>query len=145
MVTSVLLYNCSSWAVPEDVFAKVDVQQRKHLRQVLRIYWPNTISNQALYDRCKTVPLTRRIEVSRSRMLGHILRSGKKTPAFLSFKFACLGCMDMKGRLGRPRTNLFDLVIRDLKDRSMFIDNSERNFDYIVHKASNREFWRSLE
>ena len=69
----------------------------------------------------------------------------RETPAFLSFQFACLGCTDMKGRLGRPRTNLFDLVMRDLNDRSMFIDNNKRSFDYIVYKASNRVFWKSLE
>ena len=78
-------------------------------------------------------------------MLGHILRSGKKTPAFLSFKFDCLGYMDMKGSLGRPRSNFFDLVMRDLKDRSMFIDNTKKIFGYVVNKASDRVFWKSLK
>ena len=32
LITSVLLYNCSSWAVPENILNKLDVQQRKHLK-----------------------------------------------------------------------------------------------------------------
>ena len=62
LVTSVLLYNCSSWAAREYVFAKVDVHQRKHLKKILRIYWPNTISNQALCERCNVVPLNKKLK-----------------------------------------------------------------------------------
>ncbi len=35
-------------------------------------YWPNKISNEALYERCKMRPLTERAEKSRWKMLGHI-------------------------------------------------------------------------
>ena len=44
----------------------------------------------------------------------HVLRSGDDTPAFLSFRFACLGCLDYKGRRGRPRSNLFNLLFKDI-------------------------------
>ena len=70
LVTSVLLYNCSSWAVPEKVFNSVDILQRKHLRQILRIYWPTVIKNSDLYKRCGVRPLTERIHESRWKMLG---------------------------------------------------------------------------
>ena len=88
LVVSVLLYNSCCWAVPKDVFESVNVVQRKHLRRILNIYWPNTISNNALYERCKTRPLTERIEKSRWTMLGHVLRSNNDTPAYQSFLFA---------------------------------------------------------
>ena len=51
LVTSVLLYNCSSWAAPETVMASVVVLQRKHLRQIINTYWPTVISNENLYIR----------------------------------------------------------------------------------------------
>ena len=38
LITSVLLYNCSSWAVPENILNKLDVQQRKHLKQILKTF-----------------------------------------------------------------------------------------------------------
>ena len=41
-------------------------------------------------------------------------QNGDDTPAFLSFRFACLGCLDYKGRRGRPRSNLFDLLFKDI-------------------------------
>ena len=144
LITSVLLYNCSSWAVPENILNKLDVQQRKHLKQILKIFWPKITSNRDLYKRCNITPLTRRIEVARWKMLGHILRSGEDTPAFLSFKFACLGSMKLKGRLGRPRSNLYDLIIKDLKMRTLIIED-ERSFNYVVNKARNRTFWLQLE
>jgi hypothetical protein len=108
LVTSVLMYNCSSWSAPQHILESIDVQQRKHLRQIIKVFWPRTISNSALYKRCNVRPLTRRVEISRWRMLGHVLRSGKETPAFLSFKFAFEKSMSLRGRKGRPRSNLFD-------------------------------------
>ena len=99
LVTSVLLYNCR--AAPETVImASVDVLQRKHLRQIINTYWPTVISSENLYKRCNARPLTERIKKARWKMLEHVFRSGDDTPAFLSFRFACLGCLDYKGRRG---------------------------------------------
>ena len=50
MVVSVIMYNCSSWAATKDVLEKLDVCHRKHLRQILKIKWPTTITNVKLYE-----------------------------------------------------------------------------------------------
>ena len=105
LVVSVLLYNCCCWAAPQRVIDQVDVIQRRHLRRLLNIYWPNTISNEALYRRCNMRPLSERIEKARWTMLGHVLRSDNSTPAYQSFLFAAFGCSSMKGRRGRHRSN----------------------------------------
>lgn len=147
LVTSVLLYNCSSWAAPETVMASVDVLQRKHLRQIINTYWPTVISNENLYKRCNVRPLTERIKKARWKMLGHVLRSGDDTPAFLSFRFACLGCLDYKGRRGRPRSNLFDLLLKDIMTKNIIVIVNKRfslsNFNDLVYKAHDRRLWRS--
>ena len=83
LVTSVLLHTCSSWAAPKKAVYSVDVLQRKHLRQILKIFWLNVISNENLYKRCKVRPLTERIAEARWKMFGHVLRSGESTPAYL--------------------------------------------------------------
>ena len=70
----------------------------------------------------KVRPLTERIAEARWKMFGHVLRSGESTPAYLSFRFACLTCKDYKGRIGVHRTNLYDVLIRDLLKR-MLITN----------------------
>ncbi|XP_063680130.1 uncharacterized protein LOC134815520 [Bolinopsis microptera] len=55
LVVSVLLYNCCCWAVPQHVLESVDVVQRKHLKRILHIYWPSSISNKALYAPLQTL------------------------------------------------------------------------------------------
>ena len=80
-------------------------------------------------------------------MLGHVLRSGDDTPAFLSFRFACLGCFDYKGRRGRPRSNLFDLLLKDIMTNNIIVIVNKRfslsNFNDLVYKAHDRRLWRS--
>ena len=144
LVVSVLLYNCCCWAVPQHVLESVDVVQRKHLRRLLKIYWPNTISNKALYARTKTRPLSERVEKARWTMLGHVLRSDNSTPAYQSFLFAAFGCNNIKGRKGRHRTNLFDIIVKkDLHKRQIYLNN-EDDFMNLVFLAQDRVKWKSI-
>ena len=64
--------------------------------------------------------------------------------SILIFTFACLGSSQLKGRAGRPRSNLYDLVTKDLKTRTLCIED-ERSFRYVVKKAHNRKLWQQLE
>ena len=54
-------------------------------------------------------------------MLGHVLRSDNTTPAYQSFLFAAFGCKNFKGRVGRHRTNLFDIIVKKDLLRDKFI------------------------
>ena len=149
LVTSVLLYNCSSWAAPKSVLDSVDILQRKHLRQILRIFYPNIISNENLYKRCQARPLTERIAEARWKMLGHVLRSGECTPAYLSFRFACLNSRDAyKGRRGAHRTNLLDIVLKDVFKRNLISSYKVvklDEFNKLVHMAHDRVAWSKLK
>ena len=51
MVVSVIMYNASSWAVTDKSqdLKDLDICQRKHLRQILKIKYPTKITNQKLY------------------------------------------------------------------------------------------------
>ena len=40
LVTSVILYNSNSWATCKKTLNKLDVCQRKHLRQIVSMQWP---------------------------------------------------------------------------------------------------------
>jgi len=149
LVTSVLLYNCSSWAAPKSVLDSVDILQRKHFRQILRIFYPNIISNENLYKRCQARPLTERIAEARWKMLGHVLRSGESTPAYLSFRFACLNSRDVyKGRRGAHRTNLLDIVLKDVFKRKLISSYKVvklNEFNELVHMAHDRVAWSKLK
>ena len=80
-VTSVMLYNCNSWATPQNLFDKLDICHRKHLRQILKMTYPIIISNKALYKRCGVTPLSERVTYARWKMLGHVLRIDCSSPA----------------------------------------------------------------
>ena len=81
-------------------------------------------------------------------MFGHVLRSGESTPAYLSFRFACLTCKeDYKGRRGAHRTNLFDVLIKDLIKRKLISNKVLKltDSDNLVHMAHNRVVWGSMK
>ncbi len=59
---------------------RVDVLQRKLLRQLLGVFHPNRISNVKLYERCQTEPWSIRIVRSRWQLFGHVLRQADDTP-----------------------------------------------------------------
>ena len=45
-VLSSLLYGAESWKITETVLKKLEVFQRRCLRSILRIFWPNVINNE---------------------------------------------------------------------------------------------------
>jgi len=105
-VVSVMLYNCNSWAVPKDVLSKLDAYHRTHLRKILGMTYPRgIISNEALYRRCKSTPLSERAVHARWKMLGHILRSSSNSPAQLALYLKVSSNLKMKGRVGKNQTN----------------------------------------
>ena len=79
-------------------------------------------------------------------MLGHILRGREDSPAHLSMLFAINSDSYMTGRLGRPSTNLLDIIRNDLVLRNL--DNRLKNiidFENIRLIAIDREHWKRLE
>ena len=144
-VVSVLLYNSNSWSPTKATLNKIDSLHRRHLRAILNIKgWPNgQISNKTLYARCPVEKLSERIEKQRWNMFGHILRSNENTPAQLALLFAVESDELFKGRLGRPRMNLFSVLGNDLSERSL----SMRNFDElneIRDIAACRRCWSNI-
>jgi hypothetical protein len=144
-VTSVMLYNCNSWAATQKELNKLDVTHRNHLRQIIGMQWPKAvISNIALYKRCELTPLSERIGGARWRMLGHILRSDDNTPAQLALHFAVNADATMKGRVGRHQNNLFRMLKSDLVARKIKL-KSISDLYYLKNLASDRSGWKSMQ
>ena len=114
MVVSVIMYNCSSWAAKDCILEKLDICHRKHLRQILKIRYPTTITNKKLYEVTSTTALSERVKVARWKMFGHILRSPQNSPAALSLAFAVHGSSSLKGRRGNHQTNLLKTIRKDI-------------------------------
>jgi len=143
LVVSVLMYNSSCWAAPKANLEKLDVVHRRHLRSILGYKYPGIISNVNLYKRCSCEPLSVRVERSRWRMLGHVLRGPVDGPAYTSLSFA-VNSLQMPGRVGRPQTNLFTLIKRDLSDRNLFLNNLN-DLNYLRNVAFDRAAWRRMQ
>ena len=53
---------------------ELDTFQRKCLRKILKIHWPEKISNVQFYERAKAMPLSLTIKLRRWKWIGHVLR-----------------------------------------------------------------------
>ena len=81
IVESVLLYNCSTWALSESCAKRLDTAQRRMLRRVIGISMIDKMSNTELYARCIITPASLQVLHARWRMFGHALRLSESTPA----------------------------------------------------------------
>ena len=156
MVVSVIMYNCSSWSVPNEILQKLDVCHRSHLRQILKIKWPTIITNDKLYEICSSTPLSERVKSSRWKMLGHILRSPENTPAALALNYAVCGTKELKGRRGRHKTNLLSIIKKDISRIPVDRKNpnphlhyklqlkSQSDIDKLRDLAQDRKEWKRL-
>ena len=146
-VVSVLLYNCNSWSPYKSTLEKIETLHRRHLRTILNIKgWPNgQISNKTLYKRCSVEKLSDRIERQRWNMFGHILRCSENTPAQLALFFAVESEENelFRGRWGRPRLNLFNVLVSDLGKRNLSIDTVDELYE-IRDFAECRRCWSNL-
>ena len=142
-VVSVLMYNCGCWSAPKNVLSKLDVCQRTHLRQICNIRWPGVISNEELYRRCNTIPITERVRRARWTLLGHVLRMDDSSPAVQSLKYAITSDEILKGRRGRPRINLFNTIRSDLNEHMLSLKSMDdlHTIRYIAH---DRVKWRNM-
>jgi len=73
------------------------------------------------------------------------LLSNVNTPAQSAVFFAVESSELSVGRLGRPRMNIFSVLVNDLKDRSLSMQNFEElNEKLIRDTAKCNRFWANL-
>ena len=58
-VIAVLLYGCNTWRMTKRDEAKLDAFLHKHLRSVLRIYWPMRVTNEDVRRRARTCTISK--------------------------------------------------------------------------------------
>lgn len=73
-VLSVLLYGCETWLVTEAIKNKIQVFVNRCLRRILRIFWPNTISNEELWRKAELRDINMEIRRRKFGWIGHTLR-----------------------------------------------------------------------
>ena len=73
-VKPVLLYGCETWRMNETPMKKLQAFINTCLRKILRIHWPETISNAALWEQTRQIPVKDDIIQRKWRWVGHTLR-----------------------------------------------------------------------
>ena len=123
---------------------KLNTCHRKHLRKICNIYWPKgVISNKELYRRCGVFPIMERVRKARWTLLGHILRMDDNCPAKVALRYA-VDCSEfLRGRRGRPQSNLFSFLVNDLKEHNIQLANVNDLCELITY-AKNRAMWRNM-
>ena len=144
LVTPVILYNTGCAALTDKEKDRLDASHRRHLRKVMGVKWPARISNEKLYQVTGVRSLSVRVEEMRWRMLGHVLRLDRDTPAQRALDFAFgKRVKDMNARKGRPQTNLLSTITRDLERRGMKL-SCKRDLNILRKAAADRIAWKEL-
>jgi len=73
-VKAVLLYGCETWKNSKYIRAKLQVFINKCLRKILRIFWPDQITNEELWKLTKQPRIDLQIRKCKWGWLGHTLR-----------------------------------------------------------------------
>jgi hypothetical protein len=132
-VLGVLLYSAESWKVTKNICNKLDVFQTKCLRRIMKIFWPNTISNQELYKRTDSRPLSVEIKRRRWRWIGHVCRMHPDSIPRVAMRWTPQG----KRKRGRPKETWRRSVEKEMKDLGW-------SWGQIQHWSQDRQHWRSL-
>lgn len=67
------LYNAEPWKVTQFISHKLDIFNSKCLRRILKIFWPNTISNTQLHHRTEQLPFLQKWRADDGDGLANVL------------------------------------------------------------------------
>jgi hypothetical protein len=85
-IEPIALYNIGCIGLSTQFWLRLDSLQRRHLRSILRIHWPQKITNQRLHEITRTIPWSVTATERRWRLLGHTLRQDPQSPARITLQ-----------------------------------------------------------
>ena len=88
---------CETWRMTKNDEANTFLH--KHLRRILKIYWPMRVTNKEVRQRARTCTIIEQIRRRRWRWIGHALRVDHKQNPRIASTWATEG----KRNRGRPR------------------------------------------
>ena len=132
-VVSTLLYGSESWKMTKTISHKLDVFQNRCLRRILRIHWPNTITNEELHRRTRSEPITIQVQRRRWRWIGHVLRQQTTAISRVALRWT----PDGQRKRGRPKETWRRTVEREMKEKGWTWSHLERI-------SASRHQWRAL-
>ncbi|VDO78117.1 unnamed protein product [Schistosoma margrebowiei] len=110
-VKTVLLYGAETWRSTKVIIQKIQVFINSCLRKILRIHWPDTISNIQLWERINQIPAEDEISKKRWKWIGHIMRKAPKCVTRQALTWNPEG----QRRRGRPKNTLRWEMEKDMR------------------------------
>ena len=126
-VKSVLLYGCETWLVTKDIQSKLQIFVNRCLRYILRIWWPNIISNKDLWKVTGQEDINVEIRKRKFKWIGHKFRKedGEIPKAALLWK------PHGNRKRGRPRNSWKRSVFKEVG----------RSWNELRFLAADRQKW----
>ena len=132
-VKPVLLYGAETWRTTVSTTRRIQTFVNFCLRNILRIRYPDVISNQELWERTNQQPIEHEIKRKRWRWLGHTLRKPAENITRTALKWNPQG----KRKRGRPRNTWRRDLEADFRGLGLSWNELER-------AAQDRPGWRGL-
>ena len=115
------LYGCQSWRVNKNAMHKLDVFQTKCLWRISNISWQYKISNEDLYRRTNSLPISCQIQKHRMRWLDHVLRMSADHIPRVALRWTSTG----KRSKGRLKTIWRRYILAELCDMGLTMEEAE--------------------
>ena len=133
-VLSVLLYGAETWKMTKGDEKILDTFLHKCLRKILRIFWPEKVTNEKVRELAGTEKISDIIRTRRWRWIGHVLRMAPNCHARVALGWTPEG----KRKRGRPKETWRRTVEKEMK----YLGFS--SWSEAAKKAEDRMFWRGL-
>ena len=132
-VKSVLLYGAETWRTTKNTVHKIQTFVNRCLRQILKIHWPDKISNERLWEITNQLPMEEELLRRRWGWLGHTLRKPATNITYQALSWNPQG----KRKRGRPKNTW-------RRDLAKDINNTGMGWRQLVATAQNRGRWRMV-
>jgi hypothetical protein len=130
---AVLLYGCKTWNNSKSITVKLQVFINKSLRKILRIFWPDQITNKELWKCTKQPRIDLQIRKRKWGWLGHMLQKPSNDIARQALEWNPQGKRDK----GRPRNTWRRTELEEAK-------GVKKTWTEIKTDAKDRVRWRML-
>ena len=132
-IKTILLYGCETWKTTKHLVNKIQVFTNTCLRQILKIRWPEKITNTALWEKTNQTPMESELKKRKWCWIGHTLRK----PAHSITRQALQWNPQGKRKVGKPRYTWRRNVQAEMEAAGY-------KWRDMVRLAQNRTRWRSV-
>lgn len=114
-VKSVLMYGAETWRTTKTTDGHIQSFINRCLRRILRVWWPNRISNRDLWERTSQLPPPLQIRKRKWTWIGHTLRKEESNITRQALRWNPQG----KRKRGRPRATWRRSLEQEMKDHGI--------------------------